>query len=453
MIMGTSGLVGLGRNTITGMLSVCGRQFHDWTAACRLFSRERVNTGALFGVIHAGICEQLPEAAPFVALVDDTLLRKTGARIYGVSYRRDPLGPAFQTNLIRAQRFVQLSAAVPYAPGASEASVIPIDFVHAPTPAKPKKTALVEEWEGYRQKRRLSAMPLVAAGRIKLVRERLDQTPEGRKRMLWEVGDGGYSNGTTFKNLPERTVYIGRIRKDAKLYELPVCREPGGKGRKRVYGKQVPTPEEMRQDESIPWQTAKAWAAGREHSFRVKVAGPFRSRMAGARHLLRLVIISPLGYRLRKGGRLLYRKPAYLVCTEPELGVEKIVQAYAWRWGIEVNHRDEKQLIGVGQAQVRTPKAVEQAPALLVINYAMLLLAAFKTYRDAPIPNALPRPKWQKHLSPRRATTAQLIRQLRGELWGKALGIEDCSGFVNSKPHDLKPEKCLPSLQDAVLYA
>jgi hypothetical protein len=47
---------------------------------------------------------------------------------------------------------------------------------------------------------------------------------------------------------------------------------------------------------------------------------------------------------------MLYREPAYLICTETGLGIEDILQAYIWRWEIEVDFREEKTLLGCGQA-------------------------------------------------------------------------------------------------------
>ena len=40
---------------------------------------------------------------------DDPLLRKTGQKIPGTTYARDPLSPPFQVNLVLGQRFVQTS--------------------------------------------------------------------------------------------------------------------------------------------------------------------------------------------------------------------------------------------------------------------------------------------------------------------------------------------------------
>ena len=67
----------------------------------------------IFSVVRRAIADQLPAGAPFHAVLDDTLLRRAGLRTPGVAWRRDPLGPRFQTNFVRSQRFVQISGAMP----------------------------------------------------------------------------------------------------------------------------------------------------------------------------------------------------------------------------------------------------------------------------------------------------------------------------------------------------
>ena len=73
-------------------------------------------------------------------------------------------------------------------------------------------------------------------------------------------------------------------------------------------------------------------------------------RTAGVAQVLQLIVIAPLAYRLRKGSRLLYRDPGFLICTDPDLHPRDIIEAYFQRWDIEVNFREEKTLLGVGQA-------------------------------------------------------------------------------------------------------
>src|SRR5216684_1943771 len=98
-----SSLLCLGRHTVTGLLTTCGREFHDWSAEYRLFSRHRFPAADIFSVVRRGVLAELSPKAPLCVAVDDSLLRKTGIRIPGVAWRRDPLGPRFQTNFVRAQ--------------------------------------------------------------------------------------------------------------------------------------------------------------------------------------------------------------------------------------------------------------------------------------------------------------------------------------------------------------
>jgi hypothetical protein len=87
----------------------------------------------------------------FTVMMDDTLIRKRGRKISGAGWKRDPLGPAWNTNFVWGQRFLQLSAALPERDGQGRAVGIPLDFIHAPSAAKPKKNASQEKWDEYRK--------------------------------------------------------------------------------------------------------------------------------------------------------------------------------------------------------------------------------------------------------------------------------------------------------------
>ncbi|MEA2105452.1 MAG: hypothetical protein U9P82_01825 [Bacteroidota bacterium] len=83
--------------------------------------------------------------------MDDTILKKTGKKVFGTSWRRDPLGPPFQTNFIWGQRFLQLSLALPLKEGLSQSRGIPVDFHHCPTAQKPGMKASVEDIKQYKE--------------------------------------------------------------------------------------------------------------------------------------------------------------------------------------------------------------------------------------------------------------------------------------------------------------
>jgi len=442
----------LGRHTLTGLLTAGGRPFDDWSADYRVFSQARFEPDRVFEAIRGELLEHLPEGAPLVTAMDDTLVRKTGARTPGVAWRRDPLGPPFQTNFVRGQRFLQLSAAAPVGDGASPARMVPIGFHHAPTPLKPRKNAGDQAWSAYRREQDQAKLSRLGKRRIGNLRADMDRDPNTRARPLWMVVDGSFTNREILQNLPERTTLIGRIRKDAQLHHAPPPRDPGATGRRRQYGPSAPTPEQLRQDETVPWERVEVFAAGELHRFKVKILRDLRWRVAGGNTPLMLVVIAPLGYRPRKGAHLLYRQPAYLICTNDQLPVDQVLQAYVWRWDIEVNFRDEKTLLGVGQAQVRNPQSVALEPALMVAAYATLLLAGLRAYGNRPSIELLPRPKWRTQSPPPRISTARLINLLRQELWGQAID-SGFSDFARRAPADPKSEKQNPRLETALFYA
>lgn len=435
------------RGTISNLICLCGRAHEDWTADYRLYSRDRVDPALLF---HHGLGEihsHLPPEAALVAAIDDTLVRKTGTKIDGVGWKRDPLGPAFQTNLVRGQRFVQLTAAWPGPNG--QARMIPVDFTHAPTPPKPSRRASAAERQQYKEKQKQQRLNVVALARIAHLRQTL---PASRKLVV--AGDGSYTNADILKGLPENTVYIGRIRKDAVLHALPG--PPPATGRPSSYGAQVQTPEELRTDDTVAWQTVEAFATGKRHTFKIKTLSPVLWRKSGAACPLRIVVIAPVGYRLRQGSRLLYRQPAFLICTDPNMSLEELIQDYLWRWGIEVNFRDEKTLIGTGEAQVRDPASNRNQPAVTVAAYALLWIAALKLMDTGEPPPHLQPPKW-RHAEPGHATlpmsTGDLLRALRCELWAPQLSPQSFSHFTSPPPVDTNAQKPVPSLPHALLSA
>jgi hypothetical protein len=360
----------VGRHTVSGLLSTGGRQFVDWSSDYRLFSRDRWTSRELFVPITRGLLDLLPPDAPFAAALDDTLLHKSGRKIPGVAYRRDPMSPPFHVNFVRGQRFVQLAGLLPPADGEGPARGIPLRFEHVPPVPKPGKNASEEERQAYRQRQKAENLNTRAVELLHGLRRELDQRHGAAERRFLVSVDGGYTNKTVLKNLPERTTLIGRIRKDAELFHPPRPEDQASVGPQRQYGRAAPTPEELRQHESIPWQEVSAFAAGKRHTFRVKTLGPVLWKKAGAAQPLRLVVIAPVGYRLRKNSRILYRQPAFLICTDPDLPLDQLLQHYIWRWEIEVNHRDEKQIIGVGEAQVRAAQSVERQPAFAVACYS-----------------------------------------------------------------------------------
>jgi hypothetical protein len=358
------------------------------------------------------------------------------------------MSPPFHVNFVRGLRVLQISAAVPQGQGV--ARLLPVDFHHAVLPPKPPKKASTEELESYQKLRAQKNINRVGFERLSALRRQMDQSGSAARGLIATV-DGRFTNKTFLTQQPERTVIIGRIRKDAVLHEVPAAQPV--RGRKRKYGPLLATPEELLQNDQVPFQTVRAFAAGKVHDFQIKRMGPVVMRLDRAARPVQVLVIKPLGYRLKNGGKLLYRAPAFLVCTDPQMALADCLQHFLWRWDIEVNFRDEKTLLGVGQAQVRTEASHQNAPALAVAAYSPLLLASINAYGKGGLPDRLDQAKWYQRKPAQRATTSELINQLRRELWSAALTPKHFSNFTTHTPTDQNPDKCEVPLTSAIFLS
>ncbi len=135
--------------------------------------------------------------------------------------------------------------------------------------------------------------------------------------------------------------------------------------------------------------------------------------------------------------------------------LQELLQNYLWRWGIEVNFREEKSELGTGQAQVRTGPSNQHLPAVTVAAYAMLWIAALKAYSGGlELPCWQP-PKWRKQPESERQlpSTGELLRLLRIELWAGAIRPSSFYDFVTHCPPDMNAEKLQTSLPSILFDA
>ena len=200
---------------------------------------------------------------------------------------------------------------------------------------------------------------------------------------------------------------------------LPSANGARSGGRPRRYGPAAPTPEQVLHDDTVAVVTVRCFAAGKIHDFPVKVLRPVYWRKAGRTMALQLIVINPLGYRLRKGSKVLYRQPAFLICTDTDLDPQALLQAYVDRWEIECNHRDEKSLIGVAQGQVWSPKAVTRLPQFQVAIYSLLMLASILAYGFQRSAEYLPLPSWRRKAI--RPSLLDLLNLLREQLFARLM--------------------------------
>lgn len=407
-------LCGVGRRTLTRAIYFAGNTQKDWSADYKVFSRSPWEPRALFHpILEQAIQEH--ELKAIVISTDDTRVWRNGKHIPQTQWHRDPLGPAFQTNLRWGHRFLQASVVLPLYKRDQQSSSrsIPVRFEMAPVVKKPGKKASEDDWKEYRRQKKETNLSVQFVAMTKELRERLDQTGH-RSKHLFQVADGSFCNRTVFQeDWDARNVsVIVRCRKDIVLCDRAPDKGP------RFYGKTKFTPEEVRQDDSKAcWQKAPIFHGGCFREVRYKELTRVYWQGGAKKRAVRLLVVAPVGYRTSKNGRKYYRQPAYLLTTDLKTPTPEVLQAYFDRWGIEVNHRDEKQILGVGQAQVWNEHSVSKVPALVVAMYSWLLLAGLHCYGTTRTKDYEPLPKWRGKA--KRPSCLDLVSLLRNQLVAK----------------------------------
>jgi hypothetical protein len=401
-------LLALGRRTLSRSIWALGRQDQDWSADYKLHSRANWKAQDLFQPV-------LQQAARFcddsllVVAMDDTRIRKTGRKILTAFYQRDPLSPKFRFNLMWGLRFLHFSLLVPLYRSNAEVPPrsLPVRFLEVPALKKPGQRASAAEIEAHQQAIKQHNLSRSSVALLQELRQSADAAGL-HSRTILAVGDGGFCNRTLFRQPLDRIEILARARRDCRLCHAAA---PGGR---RFYSAEQFTPDQIRQRESVPWQQVRIFHGGQWRDVRYKEVASVYWRCGGAKRPLRLLVVAPVPYDSGKGKRKYYGEPAFLLTTDLHRSAAVLLQAYFDRWQIEVNHREIKDTLGIGQAQLRNPRSVPRQPAMLVAAYSALLLAGIQVFGDTRSEAFPALPKWRRNA--RRPSCLDLVTLLRQEV-------------------------------------
>ena len=158
---------------------------------------------------------------------------------------------------------------------------------------------------------------------------------------VWVVADGAYAKRPFVRPvLALGVTLVGRLRKDAALFDVPPPPKPGGlarRGRQRKYGVNRISLAK-RGAHRHGWQDVTCTVYGREVVKRTKTFVATHATFGGA---IRVVIVQePTG-------------PQFFYGTDPAASVREIVEVFADRSAIEQVFHDVKEVWGSGQQQAR----------------------------------------------------------------------------------------------------
>jgi len=289
---------------------------------------------------------------------------------------------------------------VPQEGGFSRA--LPLKWLAAyPAKAVPAAVAPQKDWEA-------------AITGIAWVRRQLDLVGRATQMVL-VLADGGFERVVEFwKQLPERTVLLGRTARNRVLYELPAY---SGIGRPPDYGKRAPRPcDWLRQKQGL--RTVSIQVRGREREMTYRVEGPFLREGMPAQPVFLIVV---KGIDRKINGQRVKRDPAFYLVSAIQMNGQwqlpfsaNFLLGWAWqRWELEVEHRELKSGFGLGEKQCWNSSSATVSVQWSAWVYALLLLAGYRTWGLLDGPSSPGR--WWR--GSRRWSFNTLWRAYRAALW------------------------------------
>lgn len=100
-----------------------------------------------------------------------------------------------------------MSLALPREGKIGQSRAIPVDFSPLPTVVRPRKTTKKEQWQAYKEEKKIAKLSRQGSDRIALLRKTLDDQGHKNKELVVGV-DGSYTNKEVLKNLPQRVTLI-----------------------------------------------------------------------------------------------------------------------------------------------------------------------------------------------------------------------------------------------------
>ena len=216
---------------------------------------------------------------------------------------------------------------------------------------------------------------------------------EFKGKPIWLVVDGGYAKREVIQAAQRKGItLIGRLRKDAALRSLPGPQPASKRGPKPKYGKEVislPKRAGHRQG----WQTAEMVLYGKKVT---KTYKTFLATWKPARGQIRVVLVK------EEDGWVAF------FCTDPNATPAEILEMVADRNSLEQTFKDEKEVWGAGQQQLRNFDANVGAWNLNLWAYTLVELWAW----DQPEAELVDRSRSPWDSEPRRPSHADRRKAL-----------------------------------------
>jgi hypothetical protein len=385
-----------GRRTVSSALRAMGlgpeKRFHRYH---RVLSRARWSSREVARVLLGLLVEAfVPEGAPLVVGIDETLERRYGRKISARGVYRDPVrsthGHFVKSSGLRwvcAMLLVEI-------PWASRVWALPFLSVLAPSERyaakRGKRHKKITEW----------------AWQMLLVLRRWYP-----KREIVAVADRSYASLKLLsrcRSLSKPVTFIARLRLDAALYEPAPPRRPGQRGRPRLKGERLPNLSVVAEAPTTVWEptTIANWYGSGDRAVEIASATAVWYSTGLPAVPIRWVLV-----RDPEGGF----KTQALLCTDVEADPRKVVSWFVMRWQLEVTFQEVRRHLGFETQRQWSDSAIRRTTPALMGLFSLVTLFAHRRMRQAA-GTFRRQAGWYRKTHP---TFADALASVRKELWAQ----------------------------------
>ena len=331
------------RRNIVGALRATAPTKHH-SAYHRVFASARWSIDKV-GLAIFDLIVKLTGQSTYYLVGDDTLIHKTGLKVYGAGMHRDACQSSSGFTSFRwGHCWVVLCVLVPSRKDPKRKYAIPVLmrlYLNTKTNAKlrrkhRKKTDLMLEM-------------------INLLANHADGKP------LHFLGDSAYTGGGMLERIPSSVHVTGRIGPNARLCKGPRPKKPG-RGRPPRRGPMLPKPTEMLAKKGLRRAKINLYS---QSSFHVRITSVICRLYLAPEREVKVVAVEHL-----RGGR----GTEVFYSTDTSLNEEEILERYSFRWPVETTFQDSKGHLGLGEPQNRVRAAVRRTTPSMFYLYGLIVL-------------------------------------------------------------------------------
>jgi len=380
-----------GERTVAAIVRVMGRsndrQFQNYH---RVLNRANWSSRALSRMLLRLLVSLfVPDNAPVVIGIDETIERRRGSKIAARGIYRDPVRSSKEFFVkTSGLRWIAMMLLTPI-PWARRVWALPFLTVLAPS-------------ERYHEQRKKRHKTITDWAR-QLIRQVHRWLPT---RQLIIVADGSYAVVAFLANLVRLPLVtlVTRLRLDAALYDPAPARQAGKRGRPAVKGKRQPTLAKRLADPTTVWQACSVtWYGGITRIVEIATGTALWYHPG----------ISPVAIRW-----ILVRDPEgkfasqAVLCTDQEADPVQILAWFVMRWPVEVTFHEVRTHLGVETQRQWSDLAMVRTTPALVALFSLVTIFAHQLLDEHPFP--VRQAAWYAKALPTFSDTLAFVRQ---HLW------------------------------------